>query len=158
MPDILRTAIGATHRVLGEHAGDLVWLVKPERLTLSQTCCWQGVIGRDRDAMSARASCVFGVDLVQLRRHRRQAQALLTISQASRNAAQLCPPHHAEIAQGLEGPKLIERMQADRSSFSAIESSSAMPPSRTTHAPLGLAIRFCFTGFESTITPPPAGT
>src|SRR6185312_4174168 len=76
--DILRPAIGPAYRVLGEQAADLVWLVMAGTADVLPDLFLAVVIGRDgkrHELLEGHA--IFGIDLVQLRRHRRQTQALL---------------------------------------------------------------------------------
>lgn len=110
----LGPGIGTAHGVLREQPADLVWLVITGAADILPDLLLAGVIGRDRERHELlEGHAVFGIDLMQLWRDRRQAQALLDdcrVHEMTRGNVFLA---HAEIAECLEGPKLIKRMQAD---------------------------------------------
>ena len=73
-----------------------------------------GLIGRDRERHELlEGHAVFGIDLVQLRRHRREPQSLLHDRRRHEMPGRNIFFAQASVAQSLESSKLVQRMQAD---------------------------------------------
>ena len=110
----LRPAIGPAHGLFSEQPADLVRLVITGTADVLPDLLLVGVIGCDRERHELlERHAVFGIDLMQLRRHRRQPQPLLHDRRVHEVPGGDVFLAHAEVAEDLEGPKLIERMQTD---------------------------------------------
>ena len=69
-PDKLRATIGGTDGLLRQHPPDLVWLIIAGATDVLPDLLLSGVIGRDRERHELlEGHAIFGIDLVQLRRH-----------------------------------------------------------------------------------------
>ncbi len=77
-PDELRATIGGADGVLRQHPADLIRLVIAGAADIVPDLLLARVVGRDREGHELlERHAVLGIDVVQLRRHRRQPQALL---------------------------------------------------------------------------------
>ena len=76
--DELGAAVGSADGVLRQHPPDLVWLVVAGSADIVPDLLLTRLVGRDREGHQLfERHAVVGIDVVQLRRHRRQTQALL---------------------------------------------------------------------------------
>src|SRR5882757_1643069 len=77
-PNKLRAAIGCTDGLLRQHAPDLVWLIIAGATDVLPDLLLSDLIGRDRERHELlEGHAIFGIDLLQLRRHGGETQSLL---------------------------------------------------------------------------------
>jgi hypothetical protein len=107
------TAIRRADSIFRESASDLVGLIMTGATGVLPDLLLPGVVRRDGKGHELLEShAVFGIDLVQLRRYRRQPQPLLDDRRRDEMARRDTFFAEAGIAQSLERSELVERMQA----------------------------------------------
>ena len=112
--DELRALVRRTYRILREHAPDLVRFIIAGLADILPDLLLTGVIARDGKGHELfERHAVLGIHPVKRRGHRRQAQALLHDCRGHEMPRGDVFLAHAEVAQGLERAKLVERMEAD---------------------------------------------
>ena len=126
--DELRPLVGGTHGAFGELAADVVGLlVVGARERLPDLLLTRMVVGDGERHELLQRHAVLGIDVEELFGDGGKPQPLLHDGRADEEAGGDLLLAEALVAQGLEGAELVERMQGARWTFSASESSSAMP-------------------------------
>src|SRR5882762_1005926 len=112
-PDELGATIGSAHGVLRQHPPDLIWLVVAGSADIVPGLLLTRLVGRDREGHQLfERHAIVGIDVVQLRRHGRQTQALLDDRRRDEVPRGDILFTHATVTQQLERAELIEWMQA----------------------------------------------
>ena len=110
----LGPTIGRADGIFSQHAADLIRFIVSRPADGLPDLLLPGLVGRNREGHELlKGHAVFGIDLVQLRRHGRQPQSLLHDGRRHEVPGRDLLLGQAGAEQGLKGSELIERMEPD---------------------------------------------
>lgn len=150
-PNELNAAIGRAHGIFREHSPDLIGLIIAGSADVLPDLLLPGVVGCNRESHELlECHAVFGIDVVELWRHRRQPEALLHDGRCHEMPGSDILVGQSGATQGLECPELIERMKPNSLAILRKRIVLSDAPSRTTQGTAWVfAMRFCLTRSSS---------